>query len=104
MPFRDLVPRAFLALYVVLFAWLAIDPFDRSVWWAENIPIIGIVVWLGILYIRGIRFSPLAYILMSVLVYLHTIGGHYTFERVPFDWFNHLVGFFCGNTVFMGEL
>lgn len=93
MPFRDLVPRAFLAFYGVLFVWLAVDPFDRSVWWAENIPIISIVVLLGIFYIRGIRFSPLAYALMSVLVYLHTIGGHYTFERVPFDWFNHLFGF-----------
>jgi putative membrane protein len=24
---------------------------------------------------------------------MHTIGGHYTFEFVPFDWFNNLFGF-----------
>ena len=30
---------------------------------------------------------------MSVLVYLHTIGGHFTFERVPFDFINDLFGF-----------
>lgn len=24
---------------------------------------------------------------------MHTIGSHYTFERVPFDWFNNLFGF-----------
>ncbi len=30
---------------------------------------------------------------MAVLVYWHTVGGHYTFERVPFDWFNNFFGF-----------
>ena len=30
---------------------------------------------------------------MSVLIYLHTIGGHFTFERVPFDFVNNLFGF-----------
>jgi putative membrane protein len=24
---------------------------------------------------------------------MHTIGSYYTFERVPFDWFNNLFGF-----------
>jgi putative membrane protein len=24
---------------------------------------------------------------------MHTIGGHYTFALVPFDWFDHLFGF-----------
>ena len=24
---------------------------------------------------------------------MHTIGAYYTFERVPFDWFNNLFGF-----------
>lgn len=30
---------------------------------------------------------------MSVLIFMHTIGGHYTFALVPFDWFNHLFSF-----------
>jgi putative membrane protein len=30
---------------------------------------------------------------MSILIYLHTIGGHFTFERVPFDYVNDLFGF-----------
>jgi len=25
------------------------------------------------------------HVLMAVLPYWHTVGGHYTFERVPFD-------------------
>ncbi|HEY5176942.1 MAG TPA: DUF2238 domain-containing protein [Terriglobales bacterium] len=48
---------------------------------------------LVVLYMRGVRFSALAYILMSILPYWHTIGGHYTFERVPFDWFSRAFGF-----------
>ena len=24
---------------------------------------------------------------------MHTVGGHFTFERVPFDWFNDFFGF-----------
>ena len=88
-----LIPTILLAGYVALFIWGAIGPYDRATWWAENIPIIAIVASLVALYLRGIRFSPLAYALMAVLLYLHTIGGHYTFERVPFDWFNRAFGF-----------
>jgi putative membrane protein len=88
-----LVPALLLAGYVALFIWAAIGPYDRATWWAENIPIVAIIATLVGLYLRGIRFSPLAYALMAVLPYMHTIGGHYTFERVPFDWFNRAFGF-----------
>ena len=89
----DRVPYILLAGYVLLFIWGAIAPYDRAVWWAENIPIVLLVLTLVILYVRGVRLSALAYVLMSVLPYWHTIGGHYTFERVPFDWFSSLFGF-----------
>lgn len=39
------------------------------------------------------EFSPASYVAMSVLVFLHTVGGHYTFERVPFEWAKQLFGF-----------
>lgn len=93
MELNTLIPRLLLGAYVALFALLSVTPYDRSVWFAENLPIVGIVLVLVILYVRGVRFSPLAYTLMSILVFMHTIGGHYTFERVPFDWFNNLFGF-----------
>lgn len=93
MELNALIPRLLLGAYVSLFALLAIAPYDRSLWLAENLPIIGIVLVLVVLYVRGVRFSSPAYVLMSVLVFMHTIGGHYTFERVPFDWFNELFGF-----------
>jgi len=81
----DRIPLVLLAGYVLLFIWGAIAPYDRADWWAENIPIVLLVLTLVVLYMRGVRLSPLAYILMSILPYWHTIGGHYTFERVPFD-------------------
>ena len=89
----DRVPYILLAGYVLLFIWAAINPYDRADWWAENVPIVLLVVTLVILYTRGVRLSALAYVLMAVLPYWHTIGGHYTFERVPFDWFSNLFGF-----------
>ena len=83
---------ALLGAYLLLFGVCAIAPYDRAVWWAENIPIIllvGMVVWMN----RYHRFTPLSYLFMSVLIVLHTIGGHYTFERVPFGLVTELFGF-----------
>jgi len=87
------VPHALLAGYVALWTWGTINPYDRATWWAENIPIMMLVGGLVIAYVRGVRLSNLAWVLMAVLPYWHTVGGHYTFERVPFDWFNHMFGF-----------
>lgn len=88
-----LAPLVLLAGYIALFVWGAINPYDRATWWAENIPIVAVVATLVVLYLRGVRFSPLAYVLMAVLPYWHTVGGHYTFERVPFGWFSRAFGF-----------
>lgn len=86
-------PKALLAGYIALFAWVAIEPYDRVTWWAENLPIMAIVAVLVVLYALGVRFSALAYALMAALVYLHTIGGHYTFARAPFGFVTELFGF-----------
>lgn len=87
-----ILPRILLGAYLIVFAALAIAPHDRMTWWAENIPILLIVAVLVAISPR-FRFSDGSYLAMSVLVFLHTIGGHYTFERVPFDWFTDLFGF-----------
>jgi putative membrane protein len=92
-PAERLVPAILLAGYLAIFVWGAITPYDRTTWWVENVPIVILVATLVILYLRGVRFSPLAYVLMAVLPYWHTVGGHYTFERVPFGWFNRAFGF-----------
>ncbi|MBK5215491.1 MAG: DUF2238 domain-containing protein [Candidatus Pacebacteria bacterium] len=90
---KKYLPHALLAVYVVEFIIAGIAPFSRSVWYAENIPILILVLLIIYLYWRNIRFSNMAYILMFILPFMHTIGGHYTFELVPFDWFNNLFGF-----------
>ena len=69
-----------------------INCYDVSVRRAEMTPIILIVLCI-IAISKKFEFSPLAYIFMSVLLYMHTIGAHYTFERVPFDRFSDLFGF-----------
>jgi len=87
------VPLILLSLYAVLCVILAFNPFDRATWFAENLTVWIIVGIISILWWRGIRFSNTAYLFASVLIFMHTIGGHYTFALVPFDWFSDLFGF-----------
>jgi putative membrane protein len=89
---KSTLPLVLLGVYVVLFAVCAVSPFDRAVWWAENLPIMLLVLALVVIH-RFHRFSPLCYVLMSCLIIMHTIGGHYTFERVPFGFVTDLFGF-----------
>jgi putative membrane protein len=85
-------PAVLLVGYLILSVVLGIHPHDRATWWAENIPIWMIVATLVATH-RLFRFSNLAYLMMSILIYLHTIGGHFTFELVPFDFVTDLFGF-----------
>jgi putative membrane protein len=86
------LPHALLAAYALIFGICAISPYDRAVWWAENIPILLLVAVLAWVH-RHHRFTPTSYLFMSVLIVLHTIGGHYTFERVPFGLVTELFDF-----------
>lgn len=77
--------------FVIFFTALAIDPVSRTVWLAEVIPVV--LVFLGlVLSYRYFRFSNTAYALMAFWLFWHTVGGHYTFANVPFEWFNTLTG------------
>ncbi len=79
--------------YVVLFIILAFNPVDRATWFVENLTVwIILLVILGF-YAKGVRFSSTSYVLMFVLIYLHTIGGHWTFAQVPFGFVTDLFGF-----------
>ena len=85
--FSAYLPHTFLILYLILFIVCSINPFSREVWWAENIPVF-IPVLLLLLTFKRFRFSNLSYFLMWFFISIHTIGGHYTFELVPFEFFN----------------
>lgn len=80
-------------VYLVEFVVLALNPVDRATWFVENLTVWIILAVILILYALRIRFSNLAYALMFVLIYLHTIGGHWTFAMVPFDWVTDFFGF-----------
>ncbi len=90
---KNIFPKILLLIYICVFIWGSISPYDRAVWWVENIPIVMIVLYLIYIYKKGIVFSNLSYALMAFLPIWHTIGGHYTFERVPFEWFSNLFGY-----------
>lgn len=85
-------PHILLVLYVPVWTYLAFDPFSRATWWAENIPVLLIILGL-VVTISKFRFSNMAYFLMAFWIFWHTVGGHFTFERVPFDLVNDLFGF-----------
>ncbi len=87
------LPKVLLLIYGLIFIWGAIEPYQRAVWAVENLTVWVVLIPIILLYWKGIRFSNLAYILMAVFIYLHTIGGHFTFERVPFDFVTNLFGF-----------
>ena len=86
------LPFALLGAYLLIFGICAISPHDRAVWWAENIPImllVAAIAWVA----RTHSFTRLSYFFMSFLIVLHTIGGHFTFELVPFGYVTDFFGF-----------
>lgn len=82
-----------LIVYGILFTVLAFNPIDRTTWFVENLTVWIILIVILVLYACKIRFSRTAYALMFVLIYLHTIGGHWTFALVPFDYVTDFFGF-----------
>jgi len=91
MTLKQNYPIALAAVFVAVFIWLGIAPVSRTVWIAEVIPVI-IVFALLVVTFPGFRFSNTAYSLMAFWLFWHTVGGHYTFANVPFDWFNDWLG------------
>ena len=90
-PITRHLPHLLALALAILIVWSGIEPVARDVWVAEIVPILlvfGTLVWL---YPR-FRFSNTAYLLMGFWLFWHTVGAHYTFANVPFDWFNHLIG------------
>lgn len=92
MAWQQRIPHFLAVIIVATMVWSSINPADMRVWWAEMTPILAIFIGLALTY-RKFQFSNTSYVLMSVLLILHTIGAHYTFANVPFDWFTNTFGF-----------
>ena len=83
-------PAALALMIGALIVWSGISPHDRAVWYAEIVPVEA--VWLVLTATaRRFRFSNTAYFLMSLWLAMHSVGAHYTFAEVPFDWANRLL-------------
>lgn len=85
-------PHTLAAIFLVVFILLGIAPVSRQVWIAEVIPVAAVFLLLVITF-PLFRFSNLAYTLMAVWLFWHTVGGHYTFANVPFGFVTDLFGF-----------
>jgi putative membrane protein len=83
-------PHILASLFTLFFIVLGIAPVSREVWIAEIIPVV--FVFSGLVFtFPKFRFSNLSYIALSIWLFWHTIGGHYTFSNVPFDWVTHMI-------------
>ncbi|MDD3312495.1 DUF2238 domain-containing protein [Pseudodesulfovibrio sp.] len=91
-PLSRYFPLLLAAGFLILWAALAVNPVMRDVWWAENLPVMAVFLLLACTC-PLFRFSNMAYALMACWLVLHTIGGHYTFANVPFDFVTDLFGF-----------
>lgn len=85
-------PKILLGLYIILFIILAVNPYDRATWVVENLPVL-IAVGVLVVWHRSFVFSHTAYFLMWAFLCYHTIGGHWSFERVPFAYGNELLSY-----------
>jgi len=89
---KNIFPVMLLTLYTLLFIATSIIPYDRTTWFIENLPVVLVVLGLVFTY-KKFRFSNFSYVLMFLWIIMHTIGGYYTFERVPFDFVTDFFGF-----------
>ena len=90
--FMKWYPHLLAIVFLIVFIALGIKPVDRDVWIVEVIPIvITFLVLLTTFY--KFRFSNYSYTLMALWMFWHTVGGHYTFANVPFDFVTNLFGF-----------
>lgn len=91
------LPLLLAFIIAVLIVWSGITPASRAVWIAEITPVIAVYLLLLFTY-RAFPFSGLAYLLMSGWLMMHSIGAHYTFAEVPFDWGNQLLSPLLGES------
>ena len=80
------------AVFLSVFTWSAIEPADRLTWWMEVLPaVLGFVI---LVFTRK-RFplTELVYFLILIHAIILMVGGHFTYAEVPAgDWLRELTG------------
>jgi len=75
-----------LAVFLVVFAWSAINPEDPVIWVLEVLPAAIALILLSATW-RPFPLTRMTYWLILLHAVVLMVGGHYTYERVPlFDW------------------
>ena len=79
-------------VFAVWWALLAIRPWNRQDWLAENaLAIVAAALILG--YHRKLLLSRVSYTFIFIFMCLHEVGAHYSYAEVPYDaWFKALTG------------
>lgn len=79
-------------LFLLIWALLAIDPYDRHDWLLEN----GLVFGVALALLLGRKYylpSRSAATLIFLYLLVHQLGAHYTYAHVPYnDWWQALTG------------
>ncbi len=71
-----------IGIFVFVFVWSAISPYDLYTWFLEVFPaIIGFTV-IAYTY-KKFPLTPLAYVLILIHCIILMVGGHYTYAEVP---------------------
>ena len=75
-----------IGIYLAVFVWSAIKPYDYPTWVLEVLPAVIAFVLLAATEER-FPLTPLLYLLVLIHAVILMIGGHYTYAQVPlFDW------------------
>ena len=83
---------SWLAIFLIVLAWSAVSPHDRTTWWLEVAP--ALIALVALWWTRN-RFplTPLAYTLILIHCIILMVGGHYTYAEVPLgDWLQQWTG------------
>jgi len=89
---HNIFPLILVGILCILALITHINAYDEQVWWTEMASVAFLLLILGLTY-KKFRFSNTAYFILFLWAVLQTIGAHYTFERVPFDFISNLFGF-----------
>ena len=75
-----------LIIVFFFFLWSLIKPAHYPIWILEVAPTVIAIIFVFFLY-KKLRFTSLTYCIIALLSILTFIGGHYTYDDVPFfDW------------------
>ena len=83
---------SWMAVFLAVLAWSAVNPHDYPTWWLEVLPAL---IGAAILWYTRETFplTRLVYVLVLVHCIILMVGGHYTYAEVPlFDWIGEQLG------------